>query len=84
MPSPYCERAINDALRQGRALLKFISPNDAGLTGSHQCGFYLPLGSWEMFTPQAPENGKNHKHSVKILWQDGTVTESAVDLPPST
>ena len=78
MPSPYCERAIADALQQGRALLKFISPNDAGLTGSHQCGFYLPLGSWEMFTPQPPEDGKNHKHFVKILWQDGTVTESAV------
>lgn len=78
MPSPYCDRAVFDALQHGRALLKFISPNDAGLTGAHQCGFYLPIGVWEMFTPQAPENGVNHKHIVNILWQDGRTTESAV------
>lgn len=78
MASPHGEHAINDALQHGRALLKFISPNDAGLTGSHQCGFYLPLGAWEMFTPQPPEDGDNHKHIVEVLWQDGVVTESAV------
>lgn len=78
MASPYCERAVSDALQHGRALLKFISPNDAGLTGAHQCGFYLPIGAWEMFTPQAPEKGLNHKHLVNIVWQDGRTTESAV------
>jgi len=59
-------------------LLKFISPNDAGITGGHQRGFYLPIGAWQMFSPQSPENGLNHKHIVSILWQDGTTTESAV------
>lgn len=78
MLSPTGERAVADALTVGKALLKFISPNDAGLTGSHQCGFYLPLGAWEMFTPQQPEDGVNHKHLVNILWQDGRTTESAV------
>lgn len=78
MASPYGERAITDSLEHGRALLKFISPNDAGLTGSHQCGFYLPLAAWEMFTPQAPEDGTNHKHMIKVLWQNGLTTKSAV------
>jgi len=78
MPSPYSERAIADALRTGKALLKFISPNDAGLTGSHQCGFYLPTGAWEMFTPHPPERGTNEKHDVEITWQDGRKTESVV------
>jgi type II restriction enzyme len=78
MTSPHAEQAIADARTNGRALLKFISPNDAGVTGSHQCGFYLPSGVWEFFTPQAPVNGINHKHIVSITWQNGLITESAV------
>jgi len=42
MTSPFCERAIEEALHYGNALLKFISPNDAGITGTHQYGYYLP------------------------------------------
>jgi len=42
MTSPFAERAIAEALRYGKAILKFISPNDVGLTGGHQCGYYLP------------------------------------------
>lgn len=78
MASPAGERALNDALGIGRALLKFISANDAGMTGSHQYGFYLPLAVWKMFTPQPPTDGVNHKHFVDILWQSGLTTKSAV------
>lgn len=78
MPSPICERAVSDARAVGRALLKFISPNDAGTTGAHQSGFYLPIGAWEMYTPHTPERGKNEKHKVEILWQDGRKTDSVV------
>jgi type II restriction enzyme len=76
--SPHCQRAIEDALRHGNALLKFISPNDAGLTRSHQCGFYMPIPVWEMYTPHPPKPGRNDKHPVSILWQDGRVTESMI------
>jgi len=62
----------------GKALLKFISPNDAGATGAHQSGFYLPTGAWEMFTTHPPEKGENQKHEVEIVWQDGRKTESVV------
>jgi type II restriction enzyme len=78
MSSPNCERAVTDALRAGRALLKFISPNDAGATGAHQCGFYMPNGVWKMFTPHPPDKGVNKKHEVGIVWQDGRKTESVV------
>jgi EcoRII C terminal/Restriction endonuclease EcoRII, N-terminal len=78
MPSPYCEQAVSDALRVGRALLKFISPNDAGATGAHQSGFYLPTGAWKMFTPHPPQRGENQKHEVEIIWQDGRKTDSVV------
>ena len=65
-------------MHYGNALLKFISPNDAGLTRSHQCGFYMPVPVWEMYTPHPPEAGRNDKHPVSILWQDGRTTESMI------
>jgi restriction endonuclease EcoRII-like protein len=78
MPSPNCERATAEAFEHGKALLKFISPNDAGLTGGHQSGYYLPKPAWQVFTRIPPEPGKNTDEKVKILWQDGRVTESRI------
>src|SRR5258708_3494614 len=78
MTSPAADRAITDALIHGKAILKFISPNDVGLTGGHQCGYYLPKVVWQMFTPQAPTKGVNYDHQVKVLWQDGRTTDSVV------
>jgi hypothetical protein len=76
--SPDCERAIAEAVRVGNAILKFISPNDAGLTGAHQCGYYLPKSVWQMFTPLAPTKGMNAETGVAVTWQDGRVTDSRV------
>ncbi len=78
MSTPVGDRAIEDALRVGRALLKFISPNDVGLTGGHQYGFLLPNGAWELFAPFPPERGENRKSDVRVLWQDGRRTDSVV------
>lgn len=78
MPSPYCERAIDNAQTYKKALLKIISPNDVGLTGSHQRGYYIPIDSWHLFTSQKPEKGVNYHHAVKIVWQDGSATTSNV------
>jgi type II restriction enzyme len=78
MITPAGERAIKDCLQFGNALLKFVSPNDAGATHSHQAGFYLPKPVWEMYTPHGPEPGRNDKHPVLITWQDGRVTHSVV------
>lgn len=78
MPSAFCEEAISDALRHGKALLKFISPNDAGTTKSHQRGYYLPKEVWQLYTPDPPAKGVKTKHQVRILWQDGRTTDSVV------
>lgn len=72
------ERAIADATGAGNALLKIISANDVGQTGSHQCGYYLPKSVWEMFSPRPPKRGENREHAVSILWQDGRRTDSRV------
>lgn len=79
MASPICELAIAEALRVGNAILKFISPNDAGLTGAHQRGFYLPKPVWEMYAGFEPEKGRNDEAEVTIHWQgDQRVTNSRV------
>src|SRR5204863_5867468 len=78
MSSPACEQAIIDAQKVGRALLKFISPNDVGLTGGHQKGYYLPKAVWKVFTPFPPTKGVNNDHPVEAIWQDGRVTKSTV------
>ncbi len=79
MATPIGERAIAEAVRVGNAILKFISPNNVGLTGSHECGYYLPKSAWEMFAPFGPVKGRNDVIEVTIDWQDGQrVTQSTV------
>jgi len=78
MASPVGERAIEAALRSGNAILKFISRNDAGVTGSHQAGFYLPKAAWTMYTPHAPIKDRLDETAVRIDWPDGRVTDSRV------
>ena len=78
MASHLAERAIEDALTHGRALIKFISANDVGATGGHQYGFYLPKAPWRMLTPHAPVKGSNKKSSLDVLWPDGRITKSTV------
>ena len=78
MNSPISRIVIGEALRNGRALLKFISPNDAGATGGHQAGFYLPKSVAGVFTPFAPVIGENRTHEVKIEWQNGQIVTDSV------
>lgn len=80
MASPDGERAVEDAFRYGKAVLKYITANEVGLTGSHQRGYYLPVSSeiWPLFTPQRPEKGVTHTHPIEVTWPDGTVTNSHV------
>ncbi len=78
MPSAICELAITDSLKAGKALLKFISANNVGSTGSHECGYYLPKAAWPLYAPFPPEKGDNKKNDVKITWQADIQTDSVV------
>jgi type II restriction enzyme len=76
--SPAGEQAIAEAIGLGRAVIKFVSKNDAGVTGSHQVGFLLPKACWELFTRHAPVKGVNAEDDVTVTWQNGLVTHSRV------
>ena len=77
MASPLCEGAIVDAVRRGHALLRFISADDVGLTESHQWGCYLSESDdvGPILRPQKPKNGLPFDHRVRIVWQNGRVTQ---------
>ncbi|HCE98995.1 MAG TPA: hypothetical protein DER10_10925 [Elusimicrobia bacterium] len=73
------EKAVQDALQHGKALLKFISANNVGLTGSHEYGYYLPVNAWKLYADHPPKKGENTDKKVKINWQDGErITDSIV------
>jgi len=76
--SALAEKAVQDALQYGRALLKFITANNVGLTGGHECGYYLPINAWELFADHPPKKGTNTDTLVKINWQDGELTTDSV------
>lgn len=78
MSSPLADRVVNEALEHGIAFLKFASPNDLGITGAHQKGFYVGIKAAPFLTPQEPVRGVNHEHPITIEWTDGTITQSKV------
>lgn len=69
---------IANATKYKNALLKFITPNNVGTTGSHECGFYLPKAIHGIYTPHAPQKGSNFDHPVTIQWPELLQTQSMV------
>lgn len=71
---------VNDALNsinKGEiAFCKFISANDAGSTGAHQEGFYIPKNSYSLAFDKPGVKGENKEHFVKIRWQSDFETTS--------
>ena len=68
---------IIDLCKKNQFLYKFISANDAGSTGSHQSGIYLPNSSWPFYFDSPGVKGKNKDRFVTIRWEtDDIETES--------
>lgn len=71
---------VNDALNsinKGEiSFCKFISANDAGTTGAHQEGFYIPKNSYSLAFDKPGVKGENKEHFVKIRWQSDFETTS--------
>ena len=74
--SELLELAIDKVKHSKMALCKFITPNDAGLTGGHQCGFHISKHGWSMFLDEEGIKGQNKEKFVKVKWQDDFETDS--------
>ncbi|MDC6386277.1 hypothetical protein D2V93_17945 [Flagellimonas taeanensis] len=58
--------------------IKIVSANDAGLTGGHQAGIYLPKNSISIFFDKPGIKGSNKEKFINIHWDDGSVSKSRV------
>lgn len=61
--------------RSEKSFLKLVSANDAGSTGGHQGGIYVPKTVVPYFLDQPREKGENFEKFITINWPDGE-TES--------
>lgn len=66
-----------EAVNQSKvAFSKFITANDAGVTGGHQSGFHLHKNSYSLYFDEPGKKGENKDKIVKIKWHDDFYTES--------
>lgn len=69
-------KAIDSVNRSQVAFCKFITANDAGVTGGHQSGFHLHKNSFPLYFDKPGVRGENKDKTIKIKWQDDIETES--------
>lgn len=70
--------AIQSVRQSQAAWCRFITGNDAGTTGSHQAGFYVPKCASSLLFDEPGHKGENKEKTVRIRWQDDFVTESCM------
>ncbi|MBR1550833.1 MAG: restriction endonuclease [Muribaculaceae bacterium] len=70
--------AINSVQQSNAAWCRFITGNDAGTTGSHQAGFYIPKCASRLLFDNPGHKGENKEKIVQIQWQDSFTTESCM------
>ncbi len=68
--------AIKSVIQSQAAWCRFITGNDAGTTGSHQAGFYVPKCASLLLFDKLGKKGENKEKTVEIKWQNDFVTES--------
>lgn len=68
--------AIETVNKSKTSFCKFISANDAGKTGGHQEGFYIPKNSISLMFDTPGIKGENKERFVTIKWQNDFETQS--------
>ena len=68
--------AVAAVSRSRNAFCKFTSANDAGSTGAHQAGYYIPKNAWPVMFDCPGQKGENKDRNITIKWQDTFETES--------
>jgi hypothetical protein len=64
------------AVKAGQhSFCKFISPNDAGATGAHQAGIYIPKNSIKLIFDTPGIKGQNKERLAELIWPDGDVVQ---------
>lgn len=67
--------AINAVKTYKYSFCKLVSPNDAGTTGGHQAGLYIPKNSIKLLFDYPGVKGENKEDIGRIVWFDGIESE---------
>ena len=59
-----------------RSFFRYITANDVGQTGGHQCGFYVPKGGASVLFDDLGIKGENKEKLVRIIWPNNLCTDS--------
>ncbi|MCG8411274.1 MAG: type II restriction endonuclease [Bacteroidales bacterium] len=70
------QSAVQSCTESEIAFSKFITANDAGVTGGHQAGFHIHKHSWKLFFDSPGVRGENKDVYIKIKWQNDFETDS--------
>lgn len=70
------QEAIELVNNSTEAYCHYITPNDIGITGGHQCGYYFPHWAEKMFYGRDMIKGSNHDVRIRIRWQKDFDTQS--------
>lgn len=76
MGNSIVDRAIDSVVSGEMSYCKFLSANDTGATGGHQCGILVSVSAREMLFNNISFDESIVKREVKIKWQTGDVTDS--------
>lgn len=68
--------AISKVQQSQAAICKFITANDTGSTGGHQCGYHVSKEAWSMFLEEEAIKGTNIDIPIRIRWQNDFNTDS--------
>lgn len=68
--------AIQTVKTSRNSFCRFITGNDAGTTGSHQAGFYIPKCAAPLLFGEVCKKGTNKDKWVTIKWQNSIETSS--------
>ena len=70
------EKAIASVNNSKLAFCKFLSANDTGKTGGHQCGIYISKPAIGILFDEPGKKGTNKDKRVTIHWMDNQNTDS--------
>lgn len=74
--SEIIDLAIQAVKTAKTSFCRFITGNDAGTTGSHQAGFYIPKCAAPLLFGEECARGTNQEKQVTIKWQNDFETNS--------
>lgn len=70
------QELLNIIKESKQVFLKIVSANDAGVTGGHQGGIYIPKNVVSMFFDSPGIKGENKEQFINIKWYDNTNSRS--------